>query len=84
MFQVSDSLDTEILGNFPKEHSDIRHCEADILKRMLWKAEKKKWYRDDEGNQVSRLCNYSEFELLLPLYWKFDSTGLKNCVPGAA
>jgi hypothetical protein len=32
-------------------------------------------------NQVSRFCNYSAFELLLPLHWVFGA--LKNCVFGA-
>lgn len=34
-------------------------------------------------NQVSRLCNYSAFELLLPLHWVFEFAALKNCVFGA-
>lgn len=35
-------------------------------------------------NQVSRLCNYSAFELLLPLHWVFEFSTLKYCVFGAA
>lgn len=49
--------------------------------RMPW--ESRIGYRERSGNQVSRLCNYSPFELLLPLHWAFENCVLKNWVPGA-
>lgn len=69
--------------NDSQKHAIEEHLCREERRSCVWR-EKRRLSPDspDRFECISRLCNYSEFELLLPLHW-LSMFALKYWVPGA-